>query len=120
MLVHDSFSSIGVTLALLTRAPARATGATLAGRAAWPSTRAGRAGFAGERVLDLGRHLAELPWFARNVAIKVLVLAGRRRGRSGSGSTRPPMALLSARISSATPATATQWTAMRSIEYSGL
>ena len=30
------------------------------------------------RVLDLGRHLVELPWFARNVAIKALVLAGRR------------------------------------------
>ncbi len=32
-----------------------------------------------ERAVDVGRHLAELPWFARNVAIKALVLAGRRR-----------------------------------------
>ena len=40
MLVHDSFSSIGVTLALLSSARARATGTTWAGPAASPSTSA--------------------------------------------------------------------------------
>ena len=79
MLVHDSFSSVGVTLALL---------ATCAGRREWRY--AGRTGSLAEysrrvepggalaRVTDAARHVLELPWFARNVAIKVLVLAGRR------------------------------------------
>jgi hypothetical protein len=77
MLVHDAFSSVGVTLALL---------ATCAGSRHWRYV--GRSGSLAEyarrtspsgRVADVGRHLAELPYFARNLAIKVLVLAGRRR-----------------------------------------
>ena len=77
MLVHDAFSSIGVTLALLF---------VCAGSRRWRYV--GRTGSLAEyerrtasrgRVRDVGRHLAELPWFARNGAIKVLVLAGRRR-----------------------------------------
>ena len=77
MLVHDAFSSIGVTLALLF---------VCAGSRRWRYV--GRTGSLAEyerraasrgRLRDVGRHLAELPWFARNVAIKVLVLAGRRR-----------------------------------------
>jgi hypothetical protein len=78
MLVHDSFSSIGVTLALLT--------------VCVPSARwryAGRTGSLAEyerlpapppladRGRGIARQLAQLPWFARNVAIKALVLAGR-------------------------------------------
>jgi hypothetical protein len=80
MLVHDSFSSIGVTLALLTACAGssrwRYEGRT--GSLAEYSRRASRPSLR-SRLIDLGRHLAELPWFARNVAIKVLVLAGRRR-----------------------------------------
>jgi hypothetical protein len=77
MLVHDAFSSIGVTLALLF---------VCAGSRSWRYV--GRTGSLAEyekrvasngRAGDLLRHLAELPWFARNVAIKALVLAGRRR-----------------------------------------
>ena len=80
MLVHDAFSSAGVTLALLT---------TCTGASSWRY--AGRTGSlaeyerrvrpagARERLVDALRQLAELPWFARNVAIKALVLAGRRR-----------------------------------------
>jgi Methyltransferase domain len=72
MLVHDAFSSVGVTLALLT--------ACLRG---WRY--AGRTGSLAEyrrepgRPADAARQAAELPWFARNLAIKALVLAGRRR-----------------------------------------
>jgi len=80
MLVHDAFSSVGVTLALLT---------TCAGSRSWRymgrtgslaeyERRAAPPGVA-ERARDAARQLAELPWFARNLAIKVLVLAGRRR-----------------------------------------
>ena len=74
MLVHDAFSSIGVTLALLT--------------AVAPSGRwryAGRTGSLAEyrrepapRARELARQVGELPWFARNVLIKALVLAGAR------------------------------------------
>ena len=72
MLIHDSFSSIGVTGAIA---------ATLLASGQWsyqgrsrslaeyrkvaPSGRAG----------NIGRQLAQLPWFARNVLIKVLVTA---------------------------------------------
>jgi len=74
MLVHDAFSSIGVTLALFVEC-------------AWsPRWRyVGRTGSLAEyeRVAsgprDLGAFVRELPWFARNVLIKVLVVAGRRR-----------------------------------------
>jgi predicted O-methyltransferase YrrM len=72
MLVHDAFSSVGVTLALLT--------GCLRG---WRY--AGRTGSLAEyrrapaRSRDVVRQLAEVPWFARNLAIKALILAGRRR-----------------------------------------
>jgi hypothetical protein len=87
LLIHDTFSSVGVTLAL---------GATLFGG---PQFRyIGRAGSMSEyrreglNPLDLAanafRQLLELPWFARNVLFKVLILAKlgpltRRLGGTG-------------------------------------
>lgn len=79
MLVHDAFSSVGVTLALLAecvlspRWRYRGRAGSLADyeRLAAPLT--GR-----ERLEDAARQLAQLPWFARNVAIKALVLARLR------------------------------------------
>jgi methyltransferase family protein len=75
LLVHDAFSSVGVTLAL---------GAEVIGRAGWRYR--GRSGSLAEyervaagpvpgRVLEIARALAELPWFVRNLAIKVLLVA---------------------------------------------
>jgi predicted O-methyltransferase YrrM len=74
MLIHDSFSSIGVTLAIL--------------RELVPSRRwryVGRSGSLTEyraepldgtgRRRNALRQLRELPWFARNVLIKVLITA---------------------------------------------
>jgi methyltransferase family protein len=79
MLVHDSFSSVGVTLALLTEC-------VFSSR--WRY--AGRAGSLAEyeraslhgraRVRNVLRQLAELPWFARNLVIKVLIVARLRSG----------------------------------------
>lgn len=75
MLVHDSFSSVGVTLAILRR---------LAGSATWRY--AGRDGSLGEwerldaplrpvaRARNAARQVAQLPWFARNAVVKVLIL----------------------------------------------
>jgi predicted O-methyltransferase YrrM len=76
MLVHDAWSSIGVTLALLTT--------TILGRR-WRYV--GRDGslaeFVREDVPGVGnaaRQLRELPWFARNVVVKALILARLRHG----------------------------------------
>jgi predicted O-methyltransferase YrrM len=75
MLVHDAFSSIGVTGALLLECALRGE---------WRYR--GRTGTLAEyerarprRVRNAARQLAELPWFARNVVIKALILSGRRR-----------------------------------------
>jgi predicted O-methyltransferase YrrM len=76
MLIHDAWSSVGVTFALLTT--------TVFGRR-WRYV--GRAGSLAEFVReDAGgpsnalRQLRELPWFARNVVVKALILARLRRG----------------------------------------
>jgi hypothetical protein len=74
MLVHDSFSSIGVTLALLRHVTFG------------PWTYVGRSGSMAEYRRERGgrasalRQLAQLPWFARNVVLKALILARVRRG----------------------------------------
>jgi predicted O-methyltransferase YrrM len=77
MLVHDAFSSIGVTAAVLLECAARG---------GWRY--AGRTGSLAEyervelhgpaRVRNAARQLAELPWFFRNVLFKVLVTVGLR------------------------------------------
>ena len=79
MLVHDSWSSVGVTLALLTECVAspwwRYAGRT-GSLAEYERPHAPLRGR--ERFRNAARQLAELPWFARNVVIKVLVLARLR------------------------------------------
>ena len=77
LLIHDSFSSIGVTLAILRElafgARFRYVGRSrsLATYAAVPGGLHGTA-----RVRNTARQLAQLGWFARNVALKVLLSAG--------------------------------------------
>lgn len=82
MLIHDSFSSIGVTLAIF-RELVPSSEWRYVGRsrsmAIYEKRHAGRAGSA-------IRQLAQLPWFAKNVALKVLLTLGlgrllRRLGR---------------------------------------
>jgi len=78
MFVHDAFSSVGVTAALLT---------TCLNSRRWRY--AGRTGSLAEyrradltrpqRVASAVRQAAQLPWFARNLAIKALIVA--RLGR---------------------------------------
>jgi predicted O-methyltransferase YrrM len=79
MLVHDAFSSVGVTGALLAETVARG-GWRYAGRtgslAEYERLATPLTGVA--RVHDAARQLAQLPWFARNVLFKVLVSAGLR------------------------------------------
>ena len=78
MLIHDSFSSIGVTLAILVEL-------VLSGR--WRYD--GRSGSLAEyrrthlrptaRVANAVRQIVQLGWFVRNVAVKVLIVAGLGR-----------------------------------------
>jgi hypothetical protein len=80
MLVHDAFSSIGVTGALLLECVARGGRWRYAGRTGSLAEYERRSAppAAAERARDAARQLAQLPWFARNVLIKALVLAGFR------------------------------------------
>ncbi len=74
LLIHDSFSSIGVTLALVTqlfggarfRYVGRSGSMTEYRRARLPPA---------DRVRNGLRQTAQLPWFVRNVVIKVLIVA---------------------------------------------
>jgi len=77
MLVHDSFSSVGVTGALLVECVARG-GWRYAGRTGSLAEyeRVSLRGVA--RLGNAARQVAELPWFARNVLLKALVLARLR------------------------------------------
>ena len=75
MLVHDAFSSVGVTLALL-------RGCLLSRSLRY----VGRDGSLAEYRREPGgigsalRQLAQLPWFARNLVLKALIVLRLRRG----------------------------------------
>ncbi len=86
LLIHDSFSSIGVTLAILRelvvgsrwRYVGRSRSMTIYCADLGPGV--------GTRARNAGRQLAQLPWFVKNVALKVALTLGlgavlRRLGR---------------------------------------
>jgi SAM-dependent methyltransferase len=75
MLVHDAFSSVGVTLALL-RGVTFARGWRYVGRAGTLVEYERARGGAGSVL----RQLALLPWFAWNLVLKVLTVARIRKG----------------------------------------
>ncbi len=74
MLIHDSFSSIGVTLAL-------ATTTFFGSRWRYVGRSQSMAEYQREnlepmeRLTNAGRQIAQLPWFARNVVVKILLVA---------------------------------------------
>jgi predicted O-methyltransferase YrrM len=74
MMIHDSFSSLGVTLALAAKL-------TFSGRWRYVGRSRSLAEYRRERVTgtarlaNVGRQVAQLPWFARNLLIKVLIVA---------------------------------------------
>lgn len=78
MLVHDAFSSVGVTLALLSSAAISRRWRYM-GRVGSLAEYLRTDVSASERLTDAIRHAAQLPWFARNLAIKCLIVA--RMGR---------------------------------------
>lgn len=74
MLIHDSFSSVGVTAAI-------AASLLLSSRWRYVGRSRSLAEYRAEpvaglaRVGNVARQLAQLPWFVRNVAIKALIVA---------------------------------------------
>lgn len=89
MLIHDSFSSIGVTGAIL-RSLVAGHRFRYVGRArSMTIYRADLDDGAGHRVRNAGRQLAQLPWFARNVALKVALTAGAGRLVERTGRPAP-------------------------------
>ncbi|WP_241432167.1 class I SAM-dependent methyltransferase [Ilumatobacter nonamiensis] len=75
MLIHDSFSSIGVTFAIL-RALVPGGRFRYVGRSrSMTIYRADLGGGLGARSTNAARQLAQLPWFVKNVTLKVLISA---------------------------------------------
>lgn len=74
MLIHDSFSSIGVTLALLSTTLLSGEWRYVGRSQSMAEYRRERLGGA-ERVVNVLRQTAQIPWFVRNVIIKVLLTA---------------------------------------------
>jgi hypothetical protein len=73
LLIHDSFSSIGVTLAIL-RSLAFGGRFRYVGRSRSMSIyRADLGSGPRARAKNAGRQLAQLPWFVKNVGLKVLI-----------------------------------------------
>ncbi|HVE69060.1 MAG TPA: class I SAM-dependent methyltransferase [Solirubrobacteraceae bacterium] len=79
MLVHDAFSAVGVTLALATLT-FRSAGWRYHGRSRSLAEYRREPLDAAARRRNLRRQLAELPWFARNLALKVALTARLRSG----------------------------------------
>jgi len=77
MLIHDSFSSVGVTLAIV-------SSLFLGGGRRYLGSTTSMTAYRREPVRGSARwtnavhQVAELPWFLRNVAVKVLILANLR------------------------------------------
>jgi predicted O-methyltransferase YrrM len=77
MLVHDAFSSLGVTLALL-RVLVGSGGWRYLGRTRSLAEYRREPVRGAARLGNAGRQLAQLPWFARNLAVKLALVARLR------------------------------------------
>jgi len=77
MLVHDAFSSVGVTLAIARVLLGGSRFRYLGRNGSLAEYRRERLE-GGARVANAARQLAELPWFARNLAVKLVLVLGLR------------------------------------------
>lgn len=73
MLIHDAFSSVGVTLAILRQLSAGGRFRYVGRSRSLVEYRADLSGGLWSRVLNGAHQVAQLPWFALNVTIKVLL-----------------------------------------------
>jgi hypothetical protein len=78
LLIHDSFSSIGVTFALLVTLVFGARFRYVGRSGTMAEYRCEQLGL-GARMVSTVRQLAQLPYFGRNVLFKVLIVLGLRR-----------------------------------------
>ncbi len=89
LLIHDSFSSIGVTLAILRElafgSKFRYVGRSRSMTIYRADLSAGPAG----RAKNVARQVAQLPWFVKNVGQKVLLTAGLGKIMTKLGRTAP-------------------------------
>ena len=76
MLIHDSFSSIGVTLAILRELLIGSRFRYVGRSRSMTIYSADLPGGPGARAGNAGRQLAQLPWFVKNVALKVALTLG--------------------------------------------
>ena len=77
LLVHDAFSSVGVTLALLTTTAVGRRFRYVGRSASLVELERTELG-AAARLANLLHHAAQLPWFARNVLVKVAIVTRMR------------------------------------------
>jgi hypothetical protein len=85
MLIHDSFSSIGVTLAILRRLLIGPRFRYVGRSRSMTIYRADLPRGVRPRVRNAARQVAQLPWFVRNIGLKVLLSLGMGKvlGRLG-------------------------------------
>jgi predicted O-methyltransferase YrrM len=76
LLIHDAFSSIGVTLAILRELSVGSRFRYVGRSRTLAEYRADLSGGASARGVNLVRQLAQLPWFTKNVALKVALSLG--------------------------------------------
>lgn len=89
MLIHDSFSSIGVTGAIM-RSLSFGRRFRYVGRSrSLAIYRADLGGSPRQRLLNAGRQLAQLPWFVFNVLLKVVLKLGGGRLWKLAGGDEP-------------------------------
>lgn len=79
MLIHDSFSSIGVTAALVTELFFSGRWRYEGRSQSMTQYRRVRSLSGGERARNVARQAAQLPWFVRNLILKVMITAGLKR-----------------------------------------
>jgi predicted O-methyltransferase YrrM len=79
MLIHDSFSSVGVTLAIL-RALALGRRFRYAGRSGSMTEYRRQLVAGGGRFRNVFAQLAQLPWFVKNLGLKVLIITRLKKG----------------------------------------
>jgi predicted O-methyltransferase YrrM len=89
LLIHDSFSSIGVTAAILAHLAGGRRFRYLGRSRSLAIYRADLAPGVARRIANLGRQLAQLPWFALNVGLKVALTAGLGTAMKRLGRTPP-------------------------------
>ena len=89
MLIHDSFSSIGVTLAILRELVFGRRFRYVGRSRSMAIYRADLTAGAGARVGNAARQLGQLPWFLRNVALKVALTLGLGRVLARAGRPEP-------------------------------